>query len=318
MANPIFEKAAAIVLPKARPVLFQLKKHLPEILVGAGAASVVGGTILTCSATLKAKDILEEPVSTSYHIEGPDGEMMLVDDEENGKKIAVKRGIEITLAYLPGVSLIGGGIAMLIAAKSIEHHRFTAMLGAYSSLQAAFEEYRGRVIAEGGTSMDYRCLNGVEIEEVETLEDKGDGKKPKKTKEEVVVFTAGENPYHRIFDECNSIMWKENLNANEFFLECQERVLNQRLKAEGRIFLSEVYEALGFEYNPVGQFVGWLADDVEGCHDGFISFGIDHAALKREVSRALEANERPEPSIWLTFNCDGEVWDKPLRKKYDI
>lgn len=318
MANPIFEKAAGIVLPKVRPVVFQLKKHLPEILVGTGAVSIAGGTVLACRATLKAKDIMDEPVEACYRVEGPDGESMTIEDVEAGKRIAVKRGFEIVGCYVPSVALVGGGIAMLVAAKSIEHRRFTAMLGAYSSLQAMFEEYRGRVVAEGGPEMDYRCLHGVETVEVEVLEDKGDGKKPKKAKEEVVVFTAGEDPFHRVFDECNSDMWKENLNANEFFLECQERVLNQRLKAEGRIFLSEVYEALGFEYNPVGQFVGWLADDVEGSKDGYISFGVDHAALKREVSRAQEAGERPEPSIWLTFNCDGEVWDKPIRKKYDI
>lgn len=292
--------------PSVKRAGFFLKKHLPEILVIGGGASVIGGTVLACKTTLDVAEIVAEPIEET-------------DDEELMRKEAVKKGATIAVKYLPAAGLVGGGVAMLVSAKSIEHRRFTAALGLYSTVSASFNEYRERVIAEGGEEMDKRFLNGAETMTIETLEESENGKKPKKHKTEVTVFTGGENPLHRIFDEYNAPMdWKENLNANLFFLECQERVLNQRLKAEKRIFLSDVYKAIGFDYHEAGQFLGWLADDIEGCGDGYISFGIDTAMVNEEIARALDANEVPEPSIWLTFNCDGEVWDKPLTKKYDI
>lgn len=288
----------------SRPILFQLKKHAPEILVGVGATSVVGGTVLACKTTLEVNAAMETEI--------PEG-----TDEEEARDRAVRAMGKTVVSYLPSAGMVLGGVAMLVAAKSIEHRRFTAMLGAYSTLQSSFSEYRGRVAADQGAEADLRYLNGAETEKVEFLEDQGDGKKPKKAKEEVTVFTAGENPYHRIFDEFNSLEWRENLEMNRYFLECQQTVLNQDLKREGRIFLNDVYKRLGFDYCEIGQFVGWLADDIEGCGDGYIDFGIDYAAMRSEISRALDAGERPEPSIWLNFNCDGEIWDKPLKKRYD-
>ena len=287
--------------PTARQIAFKAKKHLPEILVCAGTVSVVGGTVAACKATLDAKDILEDEVDVDV-------------PEEEAKQLAMDRGISVAIGYLPAVGLVGGGVGMLVAAKSIEHRRFTAMLGAYSALQTTFNEYRERVKADKGEEADSRYFNGAEKVKVEIPGE--DGKKPKK--KEIVVFDSPENPAHRLFDECNSpTEWRDNFEQNLFFLKCQEAVLNQRLMAEKRIFLSDVYKMLGFPYHEAGQFLGWLADDIEGCGDGFISFGIEEACLRSEMMQAQEDGRNPNPSIWLNFNYDGEVWDKPLVKKED-
>ena len=320
MAFDFASKAVKAVGTKAAPIIFWAKKHAPEILVGTGAVSVVGGTVLACHATIKAKDILSEPllVSEGEKVVYEDGTEEIIEEEGVKRRETIKRGLVIVKEYLPAAGLIGGGVGMLVAAKSIEHRRFTAMLGAYSTLQSMFEEYRGRVIAEGGESLDYRCINGAETTKIEKLVEQEDGKKPKKVKEEVTVFTAGENPYHRIFDDCNSQDWRKDREANLNFLQCQEKALNFVLQSKGRVFLSEVYSAIGFDYNPVGQFVGWVADDIEGSGDGYISFGIDWAYERIEIDRAFDEGREPEPSLWLTFNCDGEVWSNPMVKRYDM
>lgn len=310
--------AIAKVASAAKPLIFQLKKHAPEILVGTGTVSVIGGTVLACKATVKASDILKEPADVLVEFDREEGGTFEVHDEEAEHRNAVKKGFLVAKGYLPAAGLVGGGLAMLVAAKQIEHNRFTAMLGAYSALQASFDEYRARVIEQGGEDMDRQLMNGATKVKVE-YEEEQDGKKPKKVKEEITVFTRGEDPYHRIFDECNSPgEWRDNMETNKFFLECQQTVLNQELKAYGRIFLNDVYKRLGFDYCEVGQFVGWLADDIEGAKDGYIDFGIDYAAIDAEIERAQRENRRPEPSLWLNFNCDGEVWDKPLVKRYDV
>lgn len=307
------------VLAKASPLIFQVRKHLPEILVGTGAVSVVAGTVLACKATPDAKIIWETRADIVGFDADEDGNMVereATDDEK--RRLAIRSGLDIVKLYAPGAGLVVGGVALLIAAKSVEHRRFTAALGAYSSLQAAFDEYRSHVVEEGGEELDTKFLNGSKIEKVIYISEDAETGKQKKAKEEITVFTGGESPYHRLFDECNApLEWRDNLEQNKFFLECQQAVLNRDLMANGRIFLNDVYKRLGFGYCEVGQFVGWLADDIEGCKDGFIDFGIDYGYLYDEIAKAQAEGRRPEPSIWLTFNCDGEVWDKPLKKKRD-
>lgn len=322
MELKILRTIADKALPVVKPIIFQLRKHSPEILTGTGAVAIVGGTVLACVNTKTAVETLNSSPLTWYEEEELEEQGVPEEERTEIRKSAMQKKVMLVVrSYIPSGGLVLGGVAMMAAAKSIEHRRFTAMLGAYSTLQSMFDEYRGRVIAEGGPSMDYRCMNGTETVKVEIEEqpEEGSKKKPKKTKEEVVVFTRGEDPYHRIFDECNCpSTWRENMENNRFFLECQQTVLNRELKATGRIFLNDVYKRLGFDYCEVGQFVGWLAEDIEGSKDGFIDFGIDYGALREEVERAQLENRRPEPSMWLNFNCDGEVWDKPLVKKYDI
>lgn len=315
----LLKETGKAVLVKASPWIFQVRKHLPEILVGTGAVSVVTGTVLACKAAPKAKDIWESNADIVGFDADEDGNMIereATDDER--RRIIVRSGLKVVKLYAPGAGLIVGGIGMMVAAKSIEHHRFAAALGAYSTLQAAFDEYRSRVIENGGEELDKKFLNGEATEKVSYISEDEETGKQKKAKEEVTVFTGGESPYHRLFDECNSpTEWRDNLEQNKFFLECQQAVLNRDLKVNGRIFLNDVYKRLGFGYCEVGQFVGWLADDVEGCKDGYIDFGIDYGYLYDEIAKAQAEGRRPEPSIWLNFNCDGEVWDKPLKKKRD-
>lgn len=321
MNAEFFKKGLAAVSTKAAPAIFQLKRHLPEILVGAGAVSIAGGTVLACRATIKAKEILDQPIETVVEELDEDGEVVTatVLGDADIRKEQIVKGATVAAKYLPAAGLIIGGTGMLVAAKSIEHRRFAAALGAYSTMQAMFEQYRGRIISDHGPAADQRALRGETVEAVEVLEEQEEGKKPKKAKKELVFRgVEDEDPFHRIFDECNCPhTFVHNLGENELLLECWQARFNQKLKAEGRVFLNDVYEALGFEYLPIGQFVGWVADDIEGCKDGFIDFGIDYAYIKEEIARAMDEGRAPEPAIWLEFNCDGEVWNNPLKKKYD-
>lgn len=312
------KKALELAKLKAGPFMFWCRKHAPEILVAAGTISVGGGTVLACRATLKAKDILAEEIVTEIEVETEDGEVEVYDlAESEVKKAQVEKGLKVAASYLPAAGLVIGGVSMLVGAKSIEHRRLTAALGAYSSLQSMFEEYRKRVVSEHGEEADYKAITGSENGTGFIFQDQPDGKKPKKQKVELVI-REDEDPFHRIFDECNCPHeWRDNLEENRFFLECQQKALNTKLKYTGRVFLSEVYDALGFPYLPIGQFVGWVSDDIQGSKDGYIDFGIDYAYLRDEIARAQAEGRSPEPSIWLNFNCDGEVWDNPMHKRYD-
>lgn len=318
MKGEIIKQTFEVAKLKAAPVIFWCRKHAPEILVATGIVSVGGGTVLACKATMTAKTILEEELETEVEIEDEDGciELVPLSDSEI-RRAQIGKGLRVAGSYLPAAGLLAGGVSMLVGAKCIEHRRLTAALGAYSSLQAAFEEYRKRVVAECGETVDHKALTGSTKTTGFIFQEQEDGKKPKKQKVELVV-REDEDPFHRIFDECNCPHeWRDNLEENRFFLECQQKALNNKLKYTGRIFLNEVYEALGFSYLPIGQFVGWVSDDVEGAKDGYIDFGIDYAYLREEIAKAQSEGRNPEPSIWLNFNCDGEVWTNPMKKRYD-
>jgi hypothetical protein len=309
----VFKNAIGVAKLKVAPVMFQVRKHLPEILVATGAVSVVGGTVLACKATVEAKDILDEEIETTVTIVADDEEFVHELTESEIRREQIGKGLHIVKIYAAPAGLVVGGVGMLVAAKSIEHRRLTAALGAYSSLQAMFDEYRERVALEQGEDKEKLIFSGTSKGEI--VEEAEDGKKPKKHKLDFPI-RDGEDPYHRLFDDCNCPhVWRDNLEENRFFLECQQKALDMRLQYTGRVFLNEVYEALGFSYLPIGQFVGWLSDDIEGSKDGHIDFGIDYAYLRSEIEAAQREQRTPEPSIWLNFNCDGEVWSNPMRKK---
>lgn len=104
--------------------------------------------------------------------------------------------------------------------------------------------------------------------------------------------------YARCFDETNP-EWTKSPDFNVAFISTVEHYMNHKLRANGFVFLNEVYEALGFARTSAGQLVGWLINSHEG--DGYIDFGI-----KRE--RVFYAGR--ESYIWLDFNVDGVIYEK--------
>ena len=57
------------VTRKLYKVKFGLKKHSPEILVGAGVIGVVGASVMACKATLKVNTVVEETKTNLHKIE---------------------------------------------------------------------------------------------------------------------------------------------------------------------------------------------------------------------------------------------------------
>ena len=72
--------------------------------------------------------------------------------------------------------------------------------------------------------------------------------------------------------------------------------MNDRLNAQGYLFLSDVYDELGFPRTKASQIVGWTT---EGPGDGYISFG---------KGLDLLAYSDGDP-ILLDFNVDGPILD---------
>ena len=293
MAEPairVFEKVAPVVSRKS-----------PEILLVGGIACIGGGVVLACRATLKAQDCWYDNLDAVETLQAN------VDVSETDiRKMHLSSGVEMASKFVLPVLVIGTGVTCVVVSHNIQAKRLIAAMASIDALQMSFEPYRKNVIADQGPSADLRYLTGDEIVKADFYEEDENGK-VKKVKKEVKVRKGCADPYVKLFDPCNSDEWRNSRGFNLDFIRGQEVFFNRKLRLNGHVFLNEVYEALGFGYEPIGQFVGWK---VGGEGDDQIVFEIEETYLDEELMIARDEKRNPEPSFWITFNVDGEIWDK--------
>ena len=297
---------------------FQLKKHSPEILVVAGVVGTVASAVLACKATTKLHDVLDDTKEKidMFHQGAEDGQ---VQSEVNGKIEVVEytkddctRDITITYAqtglklaklYAPAVIVGAVSITSILTGHNILRKRNLALAAAYTAVDTGFKQYRGRVVERFGEKLDKELLYNIKAQEVEetVVDEKGKEKTVKKTVE-VADPVAAMSPYTVCFDEtCTG--WQRDAEANKFFLLRQQDYANEKLKAEGRLFLNDVLKMVGARQTRAGQVVGWVYDENNPIGDNYVDFGIFdiHSEASRNFVNGLEK------SIWLTFNVDGDI-----------
>lgn len=103
--------------------------------------------------------------------------------------------------------------------------------------------------------------------------------------------------YDQVFGEGCSSKWTEDMRTNIEFLKAQQCLANELLRANGCLFLNDVYKMLGFPLTRCGQIAGWVF--VEEYHDT-VCFGVDFVALL--------ADETAKP-LYLEFNVRENILD---------
>lgn len=156
---------------------------------------------------------------------------------------------------------------------------------------------------ELGEAADKKFKYGLKLEEIEekTTNDKGEEVTEKKL---VETFDNNWSPYAKFFDEYNP-NWEKSADYNLLFLTNQQNYCNNKLKAQGYLFLNDVYDCLGIDRTREGQIVGWIYDPKKPKCDGFIDFGIYNGYRKANRDFVNGA----ERSILLDFNVDGPIID---------
>lgn len=277
-----------------------VKKHSPEILVVSGVACIIGGTILCCKGTTKAQKLLElkKQELDSIHEAREEFDEEKYSDKEYKKDLTINKVQKVggvIGAYLPGAALTGLGIVCILCANNILRKRYVAAMGLYTTVQNSFDSYRSRVREEYGEEVDRDFNLGLKTEKVKT-------KKDGKTVTEEVKVQAYDQPsvYARYFDK-DSLQWNSNPEYNLMFLKSQQNYANDLLKAQGHVFLNEVYDMLGLPRSQAGAVCGW----VEGEGDNFIDFGI----FKEDNPSSRAFVNGKSDSILLDFNVDGCIYD---------
>lgn len=288
---------------------YQVKKHSPEILMVAGIAGTIVGTVLACKATTKVSEIIEEK---NKNVE--DVHTCLEDNtkdytEEDSKKdltiIYAQTGVKLFKLYAPAIGVMALSFASIIAGHRVLKKRNVAIAAAYAVIDKSFKQYRKNVIEEFGEGVDQQMRFGLKSKEIKK-KDK-DGKTVKET--EYYIDHEG-NPldniseYARFFDAASENFAKDP-EYNMMFLRRQQDYANEMLKARGHLFLNEVYDLLDIPRSKAGQVVGWVYDkngNTKG--DNYVDFGLyrNDQGTRRFVN-GLEYN------ILLDFNVDGVIYD---------
>nr|DAH44041.1 MAG TPA: hypothetical protein [Caudoviricetes sp.] len=287
---------------------FQLKKHSPEILIVAGVAGAVTSAVMACKATTKLNDILEESKEQVDKIhEAMEHPENLPEEytEEDGKKdltiVYTQTAVKLLKLYGPSIVLGGLSITAILTSNNIMRKRNIAIAAAYTAVDKSFKDYRGRVVERFGKDLDRELRYNIKKEEVEeTIVDEKTGKE--KTIKKTIDVANDVSEFAKFFDDgCTG--WTKDPELNLAFLLKQQAFADDKLKANGYLYLNEVYDMLGIPRTKAGQIVGWIYDEKNPIGDNYVDFGIfdSNKVKNRDFVNGYER------TILLDFNVDGNI-----------
>lgn len=302
--NEIVKKASSAL----GKVNIKLRKHSPELLIAASVVGTVVSTVLACKATTKLSTILDESKGNieTIHKCKNDKEMEERYSQEDAKKdlaiVYIQTGVKIAKLYAPAVVLGTISIAGIVASNNILRKRNVALAAAYATVDKSFKEYRSRVVERFGDDVDKELRYNIKAKKIEEMNKDPESGKEKKSKTTVNVAAPTVDDYARFFDKtCRH--YEENMNYNLMLLRSQQQLANDKLVADGFLFLSDVYDMLGITRTKMSQSVGWIyKPDGNSNGDNFVDFGV--MVVKRETE-----DGGYEDAILMNFNVDGPILD---------
>lgn len=290
----------------------KIRKYSPEILMATGAVGVVVSGVMACKATLKIEGIMDETKQKldMIHKASKNPEMNERYSEEDSKKdlaiVYTQAAWKLIKLYGPSVSLGVASLGCVIGSNRILNKRNVALAAAYTAVDQSFKEYRGRVVERFGKELDRELRYNIKAQEIEEVSVDKDGKEvTKKVNAGVMEKDPNEySPYSIVFDDGNE-GWDPDPERTKFFLIQQQNWANERLKAQGHLFLNEVYDMLGARRTKAGAQVGWVYDENNCTGDNYVDFGI----FDIRSSKARDFVNGLEKVIVLDFNVDGYILD---------
>lgn len=270
-----------------------LQKNAPSILTGAGVVGFIATTALAIRATSKALDVLPQ-----IHKDVAMAKMNAEDEEYTEKetmeavvRVYAKSSLVLAQIYWPAIATGSASIVMILAGHNMMRKRQASLIAAYTALDAGYKAYRARVRERFGEGEERKLYN--DVKQMRIFDEEG-GERC-----EIDVDDTMPSPYARFFDSYNG-NWTKTPEYNLMFLRAQQDWANDKLRAQGHLFLNEVYDALGLERSQAGQSVGWLD---KGTGDRFVDFGL--YAIGDENNRSFV--NIIEPTVMLDFNVDGVI-----------
>ena len=283
------------------------KAHAPTIMVVSGVTSMGASVILASKKTLQIEERLAPHVESLEKIQhGLDLGLNGYNDKAAAKDRGIVYGrvaVDMTKLYaVPGVLFVGGA-CLVFGGHRIMLKRNATLALAFTGLKKSFDAYRQRVRDEFGPMVDQGMLTGHR--QIEVIDD--DGKvQTVNTRDWDADQT---DPYNRLFAEGETTQWINDLAVNKLFIQNQQRMAQILLGNRGYLYLSEVYEALGFPETDISRVVGWKAGfNPDGSKEiPVIDFGLDRPLPD-------DWKHSKEKAIYLDFKCQGLIIGGKVQK----
>jgi hypothetical protein len=282
--------------------ILSAKTNSPVLLFGVGIAGFVGTTILATRSTLKLDEEVLEPAGEDIKrikeaTVKKDGTPYTDKERKHDlTKVYIRSALKTTKLYLPAVATGILSITCLTGSHVILTRRNASLTAAYATVSEAFKKYRERVVAELGVDKDREFRHGTVERQVAVDTDTGVDVKTIKTYD-----PDGLSGYARVFEQGNP-NWQSVPSQNYLFLKMHQQWAQDRLEANGYLFLCDVYKDLGFKDDKASRVVGWVL----GEGDDKVDFGVFN--LDSPASRDFMNGE--DGAILLDFNCSGNILDK--------
>lgn len=289
-----------VVTSKAGVAALTISKNSPALLFGAGVIGVVGTVVLASRSTLHLDEVIDKHDAAVERVHNAAEDLEGYTSTMYKKDLLVVKTtlvIDVCKLYAPAAILGVASIAALTGSHVILSRRNAALGTTLAALDKAFKEYRGRVVADQGVEKDKEYMYGVVERDVIT----GETKKGEVIIEKQRSFGDGGSPYSVLFTEDN-LNWQTTPVYNVYFLRMVQNQLNDKLRAQGYLFLNEAYHELGFPETQAGQVTGWLWG--EHGKDQCVDFCIWTPDNQQTLDSFMVGESG---SILLDFNVDGEI-----------
>ena len=274
---------------------FFMKKYSPALLVGGGVLGGAACTVMACRATTRLPEVHAQVLHRVEQAKETEAE----EAQDKQRRVLgawMRGGMDYVRLYAPACLMGCASAVSILTGAGILHRRNMALTAAYTALNGSYLEYRGRVRERLGEEAEADIAR-------ETACGLLDARSERSGEEDQSASVC----YARYFREGDTRAWEPDETYNRFFLSQRERWANDRLKADGFLFLNDVYEALGFDKTRAGQVVGWVYDPENADkyqNDNRVSF-------RMQDIREEDPND-PEgilTAILLDFNVDGVIMD---------
>lgn len=260
-----------------------VSKNSPTILTGVAVAGLITTTIMGIKATPKALAVIDDYVWGKYEeeIENPEevsfAQWLGVDTEgyswrDKANVISKRETIKLTWKlYLPTFAVGAVTIACIIGANHISLRRNAALASIYGITEAAFKEYRAKVVETIGKNKELKIRDEVSADRV---------KRNPPGMNEVIFTGKGE------------VMCYDSLSGRYFKSDIEQirRVvneLNRNLLSDMFLTVNELYYAIGLSGTKLGDMMGW---------------DIDKGMV--EVDFSAQLTENGEPCLVLNYSTE--------------
>lgn len=232
------------------------KDHFSEIMLGIGLSGFSATLIMAVKATPKAIRILNEEASLTN-----DGEIVYP-----AKLQCVKLCWKV---YLPTAIVGSASMACIIAAFSRNAKQKAAIATAYGLSEAAFREYRGKVIDMIGEKKEREVRDAIAKDRVDNNPASAQG---------IIVTDKGNT---LCYDSMSGRYFRSDIDK----IRKIENEMNRLILSNGYISLNDLYYELGLPNIKIGDGLGW---------------NYEHGLI--DISFSAQLSEDEVPCLVMDFN----------------